>query len=75
MKEIKVEVTKYESDDGVIFDTPEQAVHHERIVQGIRRVCPECKGSGRVMSNDMRSTQPCPDCNKKGWQEKVEVWK
>lgn len=75
MKEVTEVVIKYESDDGVIFDTHEQAEHHERLVSGIRRVCPDCKGSGRVMSNDMRYMEPCSDCNSKGWQEKVEVWK
>lgn len=75
MKEIEVTVIKYQTEDGEIFDNPNEAEHYERMLKGIRRVCTSCKGSGRVLSVDMRSTEPCQDCNQKGWQEKVEVWK
>ena len=75
MKEIEVTVIKYQAEDGEIFDNPNEAEHYERILKGTRRTCPECKGTGMVLSNDMRYMEPCQDCNKKGWQEKQEVWK
>lgn len=75
MKEIEVTVIKYQTEDGRIFDNPKEAEHYERLKNGTRRLCEECKGTGRMLSNDMRSTVPCTDCNQKGWQEKVEVWK
>lgn len=59
MKQIEVTVIKYQTEDGEIFDNPKEAEHYERIINGIRRVCPSCKGTTRVLSNDMRSNEPC----------------
>lgn len=75
MKEIEVKVIKYQTEDGKIFDNPNEAEYHERILKGTQRIYQYCNSTDSVLSGDDRYMEPCHDCNKKVWQENVEVWK
>lgn len=75
MKEVIVTTIMYEAEDGERFERAEDAIHYELIKSGVRRVCPACKGLTHVLSSNMLQREPCTECNKKGYQEKVEVWK
>lgn len=75
MKEIKVQITKYQTEDGKIFDNPIQAEHHEKMNNGTRKICEECHGTQQVPAVDYRSYHACGTCDGKGWVEKMEVWK
>ncbi len=52
MKEIKktktVEYTAYQTSDGREWDNPISAQLHEDKLQGKRKDCPHCKGSGQI---------------------------
>lgn len=70
-----VEITQYQTDDGLVFDTLGQAEHHEKMKAGIRKVCPSCDGEREYSpSGDGRDIITCPKCQGKGWVEKKEVW-
>lgn len=74
---VAVKVTKYQADgaDGRIFDTAEEAIHYEKLKNGERKICTECKGTGKVdLYGDDRFHAICDKCQGKGWLEKKEVW-
>lgn len=75
MKVITVQVEKYQTEDGRIFDSAKQAEHHERIISGMRRICPKCNGTQQVPDEEFRRFYACPDCDGRGYVEKQEVWK
>lgn len=75
MKVIYVQVEKYQTEDGRIFDSAKQAEHHERIISGVRRICPKCNGTQQVPDEEFRRYYACPDCDGRGYVEKQEVWK
>ena len=74
------------ADDGQEFDTKKECVHHERILKGEIKVCPECKGVGRIDKweewENYHTGAPektlihpiCKTCHGKGFLEKKEVW-
>jgi len=75
---IKVEVVKWKSFDNEVFDTEERADDHEARVNGTRRTCPECNGSGSVdLYGDGRTNSSCDACGMKGYQDiqKEVAWK
>lgn len=75
MKEILVQVKKYQTEDGKIFDSAREAEHHERIIGGVRKTCPHCNGTQQVPDEEFRRFYACPTCDGRGWVEKQEVWK
>lgn len=75
MKEVEVVVIKYESDDGDIWETKEEAIHRDKMRSGERKKCTICNGSGKEPDCENRNYHKCSSCNGKGWLEKVEVWK
>lgn len=75
MKPIKVEVIKFQSNDGEVWDTELEAKHRDNIIAGVVKVCPMCSGTGKTDTVDFRSTERCGTCNGKGWLKKEEVWK
>lgn len=76
MEKIFVEVERYRSFDRLLFKTEQECIHHEKMLQGIRKICPECKGTKEVdQTGDGRSFSKCDTCSAKGWVEKEEVWK
>jgi DnaJ-class molecular chaperone len=76
------------ADDGQEFDTKKECVHHERILKGEIKVCPECNGEGRTSEwedwENYHTGAPektlihpiCKTCHGKGYLEKKikEVW-
>lgn len=74
------------ADDGQEFDTKKECVHYERILKGEIKVCPECKGVGRIDKweewENYHTGAPektlihpiCKTCHGKGFLEKKEVW-
>ena len=52
MKEIKQEVrkyvTKYQAEDGRVFNTESQCLDYEARIKGTRRTCPNCNGKGYI---------------------------
>lgn len=73
MKEIIVEVIKYQAIDGNVYDKYEDCHHHEMILSGKRRVCITCFGGGEIPDEGNYHKVKCHDCNGKGWQEKDET--
>ena len=91
MKEIKQEVrkyvTKYQAEDGHIFDTEAQCLDYEARMKGTRRTCPKCNGRGRIsegfheVRNELtyqyetvKYSHKCEVCDGKGYLDKKEVW-
>lgn len=73
---VEIKVIKYEADDGKVFDTEADCIHHEKILSGERKVCPYCNGTKKVdLCGDGREFWKCQDCNGKGWVSKKVVWK
>ena len=76
IKEIKVSIIKYETDDGKIFDTIEKAHDHVLRTNGMRKQCPACLGVGKIDPfGDGRDYIRCPNCQAKGYVDRQEVWK
>lgn len=76
MEKIIDEVEKYRANDGKIFNDKEDCIHHEKMLSGERKICPNCEGKGKVdPTNDGREYWTCSTCNGKKWVEKVEVWR
>lgn len=76
MKQIKVSVTKYEANDGKIFDSEEECIHYEKMKSGQRKICDSCKGGKTIDPyGDGKTKWKCPMCDGKGWVEKTVVWK
>ena len=76
------------ADDGQEFDAKKECVHHERILKGEIKVCPECNGEGRITVEEEWDNYhtgvtersfihpTCNVCHGKGYLEKKikEVW-
>ena len=90
-KEIRTKTIEYEvfiSDDGTEFDNKQDAIHHDKIINGEIKECPDCKGLGWVLididDEDYHTGAPivrhdshrCDTCMGKGYIEKKikEVW-
>lgn len=75
MKIIKVNVEKFQANDGKIFDYEEDCIHHELVLKGFRKSCPLCEGKKKVDPyGDGKSFSYCNNCSGKGWVELKEVW-
>jgi len=75
IKEKQILVTKYETEDGRLFDTLKAAEHHEKLQTGQRKKCPMCDGSGEVDAyGDGRVFSRCQKCGGKGWLELKGMW-
>lgn len=75
MKPITIQVTKFQANDGRVFDTEDQCTHHEKRVSGHIKTCPNCNGIGEVDPyGDGRTFIPCSKCGGKGYVEKQEIW-
>ena len=84
-KEIRQRTVDYEvfiSDDGTEFDNEHDALHHDKILQGEIKECPDCHGKGKIgkeeQEEDYHSGAPywttnyytCDTCKGKGYLEK-----
>ena len=83
-----VEYDVYVANDGKEFETEKECIHHEKILDGTRKGCPECKGKGYFLTEEMDENYhtgapekrvwktTCKSCHGKGYLEKVvkETW-
>lgn len=81
----------YIAKDGKEFTSEDECINYEKIQEGSRMVCPECKGKGRInehteqlfdggMYGDHQyhtywKSDECPRCKGKGYLDKVIDWK
>ena len=92
MKEIKQEVrkyvTKYQAEDGRVFNTESQCLDYEARIKGTRRTCPNCNGKGYIsdgwhdvlneltyQTERVEYSHKCEVCDGKGYLDKKEIWK
>ncbi|EAO0106711.1 hypothetical protein EU727_08640 [Salmonella enterica] len=76
IEKILVQVERYKTPDGKIFDSLEKAEHHLKMITGERIVCPECHGNKKIDPyGDGRTFIPCGKCTGKGYLEKITEWK
>lgn len=76
----EIQVTKYQSDDGTIWDTAGQAISHDkfnaRLKSGETIVCTTCGGAGRIdPTGDDRSYVTCPTCEGRKYLTRTVVYK
>ncbi len=80
----------YIAKDGKEFTSEDECINHEKILDGTRVVCPECKGKGRVNEHSEQvfdgglygdhqyhtywTSDECPRCKGKGYLEKKVTW-
>ena len=80
----------YIAKDGKEFTSESECENHEKIIDGTRKECPECKGTGRVNEHSEQvfdgglygdhqyhtywTSDKCPRCGGKGYLEKVITW-
>lgn len=89
--EIRQKLVDYEvyiTKDGKEFTNPDDAKHHELILEGIRKVCPNCGGKRMFRGKWVEpydnydighvdghyEYEYCKMCGGKGWLEKKETW-
>ena len=88
-KEIRQKNINYEvfiSDDGTEFDNEYDALHHDKIIKGEIKECPDCKGRGwNIIESEYedyhtgvimttKDTYTCKTCKGKGYLEKKVIW-
>ncbi len=87
-KKRQIEQTYYVAFDGKNFTDRMECEHYEEIKKGIRKICTNCSGFGKVTKDDDfagdgkwgSSTgvhywqEKCEQCNGKGSLELKEVW-
>lgn len=77
----------YIAKDGKEFHDEEDCIHHEKILDGTRIVCPRCNGDGYINGRYIEpydhwegkmggyyDCDKCPKCNGKGYLEKKVIW-
>ena len=85
-----VDYNVYIAKDGQEFTSESACLDHEKILDGTRIVCPDCKGKGRVNEHSEQvfdgglygdhkyhtywKSDPCPKCKGKGYLEKKITW-
>ena len=84
-KEIRQKTINYDvfiAIDGKEFEKEQECIHHEKILLGERKLCPDCEGTGVVFVTEefedhhtgvMRSIdvkKKCETCGGKGYLEK-----
>lgn len=76
MTKVSIAVDHWKTSDGKIFMDEQKAKLHEAILSAEARKCPTCNGLGKIDSTgDGRVLHDCPDCEGKGYQFRMEVWK
>lgn len=68
MQEIKVTITKYKSDTGIIYDNQEDALIDDDVHKGIKEWCYNCKGLGLVEHCMLNEMIRCSMCNDKKYK-------
>lgn len=76
IEKVSIAIDHWKTTDGKVFLDESKAAIHQGIIDGNIRTCPTCNGKGRIdNTGDGRIMHDCPDCDKTGYQSKVEVWK
>lgn len=76
MTKVSIAVDHWKTSDGKIFMDEQKAKIHEAILSGEARKCQTCNGLGRIdNTGDGRELHDCQDCDGKGYQFRMEVWK
>jgi len=87
-KIIEQEYNVYIAKDGKEFDSEDECIHYEMMLDGIRVKCPVCDGKGYVRGRFVEAYDnydighvdahyeynKCNRCNGKGYLEKKIVW-
>lgn len=76
------------SSDGKEFQSEQACQEHEEYIDGTRKTCEKCNGTGRVNRRiektfdemlvkmvDVEYSDPCPNCKGKGYLEKITEWR
>lgn len=71
---VPVTVIKYQTADGKQHDNQKDAERHGKMLAGVVRICPDCKGTGMIDPTDDDLQRSCRSCNHTGYQEKTESW-
>ena len=78
--------TEYITNDGKRYTSKSEAEHHEAMLNGNRRACSDCRGTGNMGEEQRTSYQAgygvehysvtikCKTCNGKGYLEKTVSW-
>ena len=90
VKQKVVDYNVYVAKDGTEFESEQACIDHEKILDGTRKVCPQCGGKryvnervekyfdgGRYGDHQYHSrieSDVCPTCNGKGYLEKKVTW-
>ena len=86
-KTVKYNYNVYIAKDGKEFNTEDECIHHEMMLDGIRIVCPNCNGQGSWKTDYVPeydhwdgtmggywNYEKCPKCKGKGYLEKKVTW-
>ena len=70
--ETTITVKRFEAIDGEVFETKEQCIHHEKILDGSRIIYPSCHGAKNFDPyGDGRGIITCRKCNGTGFLDKI----
>ena len=82
-----VEYNVYIAKDGKEFNSEDECIHHEMMLDGTHIICPECNGKGSWKTDYVPeydhwdgkmggywNYEKCPKCKGKGYLEKKVTW-
>ena len=82
-----VEYQVYIAKDGREFSDPDACTDYEKLLNGERKKCSKCGGTGHInyrtykslneltyQMEDVETSDVCPECKGKGYLEKVTKW-